>query len=115
MLRACAFQGRNAASRCGWESSRPGARTPGRSSRTTTGTTPTSTGRDAHPRRAGRRLPLHVRVEDDDDQPVRVTTNDEMYSMVGYYYRDDESVPPPPVPSCPLQTSGLLCSATTLP
>ncbi len=35
--------------------------------------------------------------------------------MVGYYYRDDESVPPPPVPSCLLQTSRLLCSATTVP
>jgi hypothetical protein len=41
--------------------------------------------------------------------------HDEMCFIVGYYYRDDESVPPPPVPSCLLQTSGLLCSATTVP
>ena len=55
--------------------------------------------------------------KNDDDHPVRfgVTTNDEMCFMVGYYYRDDESVPPPPVPSCLLQMSGLLCSATTVP
>ncbi len=55
--------------------------------------------------------------KNDDDHPVRfgVTTNDEMCFMVGYYYRDDESVPPPPVPNCLLQTSGLLCSATTVP
>ena len=54
--------------------------------------------------------------KNDDDHPVRfgVTTNDEMCFMVGYYYRDDESVPPPRVPSCLLQTSGLLCSATTV-
>jgi len=44
-----------------------------------------------------------------------VTTNDEMCFMTGYYYRDDESVPPPSVPNCMLQTSGLLCSATTVP
>jgi len=55
--------------------------------------------------------------KNDDGHPVRfgVTTNEEMCFMVGYYYRDDESVPPPPVPSCLLQRSGLLCSATTVP
>ena len=55
--------------------------------------------------------------KNDDDHPVRfgVTTNDEMCFMVGYYYRDDESVPPPRVPNCLLQTSGLLCFATTVP
>jgi len=38
-----------------------------------------------------------------------------MCFMVGYYYRDDESVPSPPMPSCLLQTSGLLGPATTVP
>ena len=116
MLRACAFQGRNAASRCGKF---------------------TSGGQDAgqifenddwnHPYEYWPATPIRVEPGDgfrftcewknDDDHPVRfgVTTNDEMFFMVGYYYRDDESVPPPPVPSCLLQTSGLLCSATTLP